>query len=255
VNELNEKEHDTHTIHYTLSENSYLPLFYTSSFDSLSLSTCRMSSWERARFIPWSKIPQDPTNLSDQKERIIRDIQREADRQEKAEISEHRRLKTLSSSPGDASSLSSEEFTSSSTNSIAQTGIPFRWSELFKNLAFGGCIGSITGAVFGFMDGMRMAGQSDVLKNSSNAAKGKFLMQGTTRSATMFGAFFGGFHCIKYGIRVALDPGDYSEVGLAAAVSMGGLMAKPNFRPAVPYASMLIMMDSFHLVMRDFRKD
>mmetsp|Transcript_12163 Transcript_12163/g.28878 ORF Transcript_12163/g.28878 Transcript_12163/m.28878 type:complete len:219 (+) Transcript_12163:137-793(+) len=218
-----------------------------------------MSSWERARFIPWSRLPQDPTNLSDQKERIIREIQREADRQEKAQISEQRRLKASASAAAlsfDSSvSASSEEITSPATASIAKTTIPFRWGELFKNLAFGGCIGSITGAVFGFMDGMRMAGQSDVLKNSSNAAKGKFLVEGTSRSATIFGAFFGGFHCLKYGIRVALDPGDYPEIGLAAAISMGGLMSKPSFRPAVPYATMLIMMDSFHLVMRDFRKD
>mmetsp|Transcript_25817 Transcript_25817/g.60785 ORF Transcript_25817/g.60785 Transcript_25817/m.60785 type:complete len:209 (+) Transcript_25817:152-778(+) len=208
-----------------------------------------MSSWDRARFIPWSKIPQDPSNLSDQKERIIRDIQREADRQEKAELLEQRRLK--SSSTEGVASPSGED----AATSITQTKIPFKWGELFKSAAFGGCIGSITGSVFGFMDGMRMAGQNDVLKNSSNAAKGKFLMQGTTRSATIFGAFFGGFHCIKYGIRVALDPGDFQEVGLATAISMGGLMSKPNFRPAVPYATMLIMMDSFHLVMREYRKD
>mmetsp|Transcript_21460 Transcript_21460/g.48346 ORF Transcript_21460/g.48346 Transcript_21460/m.48346 type:complete len:215 (-) Transcript_21460:701-1345(-) len=214
-----------------------------------------MSSWERARFIPWSKIPQDPTNLSDQKERIIRDIQREADRKEKAQILEQRRLKELASSSSSVTSSSDGEKASPSTIEIGQTNFPFAWGELFKNLAFGGCIGSITGAVFGFMDGMRMAGQSEVLKNSSNAAKGKFLMQGTTRSAAMFGAFFGGFHCVKYGVRVALDPGDYPEIGLATAISMGGLISQPNFRPLVPYASMLIMMDSFHLVMRDFRKD
>ena len=208
-----------------------------------------MSSWERARFIPWSKIPQDATDLSDQKERIIREIQREADRKEKAHILEQKRLKELaSSSPSTTTSTSSED-------ALVQTGMPFKWPELFKNLAFGGCIGSITGAVFGFMDGMRLAGQSNVLKNTSNAAKGKFLMQGTTRSASIFGAFFGGFHCVKYGVRVAFDPGDYGEIGLAAALSMGGLVSRPNFRPAVPYASMLIMMDSFHLVMRQFRND
>ena len=215
-----------------------------------------MSSWERARFIPWSKLPQDPTNLSDQKERIIRDLQREADRQEKAQISEQRRLKELTSAPDGTELSLTGETASPSTTSTTQLGIPFRWGELFKNLAFGGCIGSITGAVFGFMDGMRLAGQNDVLKNSSNAAKGKFLMEGTTRSATQFGAFFGGFQCIKYGVRVAFDdPGDFSEIGTAAAVSMGGLMSKPNFRPMLPYASMLIMMDSFHIVMREFRKD
>ncbi len=208
-----------------------------------------MSSWERARFIPWSKIPQDATDLSDQKERIIREIQREADRKEKAHILEQKRLKELASaSPSTPTSISSED-------ALVQTGMPFKWPELFKNFAFGGCIGSITGAVFGFMDGMRLAGQSNVLKNTSNAAKGKFLMEGTTRSATIFGAFFGGFHCVKYGVRVAFDPGDYAEIGLAAAISMGGLVSRPNFRPAVPYASMLIMMDSFHLVMRQFRND
>lgn len=189
----------------------------------------------------------------------MRDIQRQADRQEKAEISEQRRLKSspqegVASASGEDTSASASS-SSPSTTSITQTAIPFKWGELFKNAAFGGCIGSITGAVFGFMDGMRMAGQSDLLKNSSNAAKGKFIMEGTTRSATIFGGFFGGFHCIKYGIRVAFDPGDFQEVALASAISMGGLMSKPNFRPAVPYATMLIFMDSFHLVMREFRKD
>ena len=216
-----------------------------------------MSSWDRARFIPWSRIPSDPTNLSDQKERIVRDIQREADRQEKAQWEEQRRLKSSSPSPSpsplggkDASSIAIAGGTTSSAS------VPFKWGEVFKNAAFGGCIGSITGCVFGFMDGMKMASQSDVLKNSSNKAKGKFLLEGTTRSATVFGAFFAGFHCVKYGIRVALDdPGDLQEVGLATVVSMGGLLSKPSFRPAVPYASMLIAMDSFNLVMREYRKD
>jgi len=215
--------------------------------------------------MPWSKLPllQDPTNISDQKERIIRDLQREADRQEKAQIVEQRRVSLSSPDIIDSSlnektvssSSSSSTVSSTSTTSIMNTNFPFKWGELFKNLAFGGCIGSITGSVFGFMDGMRMAGQSEVLKNASNVAKGKYLMEGTTRSATMFGVFFGGFHCVKYGIRVVFDPGDYPEMGLAGAISLGGLMCKPNFRPAVPYATMLIFMDSFHLVMRDFRKD
>jgi hypothetical protein len=47
--------------------------------------------------------------------------------------------------------------------------------------------GAITGSVFGFMDGLRTAGESKVLQNASNMAKGKYILQGTTRSATMFG--------------------------------------------------------------------
>ena len=104
------------------------------------------------------------------------------------------------------------------------------------------------------MDGMRTAGSSDVLKNASNMAKGKYLLQGTTRSATLFGVFFGGFHVVKYGLRVAVDPGEFSEIGLAGAVSMGALMSKPAFRPSMPYASMLIIMDGVHIVMREFDK-
>ena len=97
---------------------------------------------------------------------------------------------------------------------------------MFRRAAFGGCIGTITGSVFGFMDGMRVAQTSEVLKNASNVAKGRYLMEGTTRSATTFGVFFGGFHVVKYGIHITLDPGEYTEVGLAGAVSLGALMTK-----------------------------
>jgi hypothetical protein len=71
-----------------------------------------------------------------------------------------------------------------------------------------------------------MVQTSEVLKNSSNVAKGRYLMEGTTRSATTFGVFFGGFHIVKYGIHVTLDPGEFAEVGLAGAVSIGALMSK-----------------------------
>jgi hypothetical protein len=102
------------------------------------------------------------------------------------------------------------------------------------------------------MDSMRLAGQSEVLKNASNMAKGKYMMEGTTRSATLFGVFFGGFHCVKYGLRVTINPGEYTEIGLAGAISLGALMSKPSFRAAMPYGTMLILMDSVHLLMRDF---
>jgi hypothetical protein len=189
-----------------------------------------MSAWERARFIPWSKMPQDGTELNTQKERIFREMKREADAKEK---------EGTIAIPGETPIVSSNK-------------IEFKWGDLFKSAAFGGCIGAISGTVFGFMDGMRTAGQSDVLKNASNMAKGRYMLQGTTRSATMFGVFFGGFHVVRYGVRVAMDPGEWGEIGLAGAVSMGALMSQPAFRPSMPYASMLIIMDGVHIVMREF---
>jgi hypothetical protein len=75
--------------------------------------------------------------------------------------------------------------------------VPFDTGDLLKMAAFGGTIGSITGAVFGFMDGMRTAGESAVLQKASGAAKARYLMEGTTRSGTVFGVFFGGFHVVR----------------------------------------------------------
>ena len=114
--------------------------------------------------------------------------------------------------------------------------------------------GAITGSVFGFMDGMRSVGESPVLKNASNMAKGKYIFQGSTRSATMFGAFFGGFHVLKYGLRTWADPGEYTEIAVAGAVTMGGLMIQPTTRASMPYAGMLIFMDAVNIFMRDMDK-
>jgi hypothetical protein len=100
------------------------------------------------------------------------------------------------------------------------------------------------------MDSMRVAGESKVLVNASNAAKARFLMQGTTRSAALFGGFFGGFHVMKYGIQVAVDPGEVGEIVGAAALSLGALMYKPAYRPSLPYAAMLIAMDSVQMFMK-----
>lgn len=128
--------------------------------------------------------------------------------------------------------------------------IPYSHMDLLRQAAFGGCIGSITGAVFGFMDGMRTAGESPVLQKASNIAKGRYLMQGTTRSATIFGLFFGGFHMTKYGFRVAMNPGEYTEIALAAPLTVSALMVRPATRAAVPYAAMLIFMDACNMYMR-----
>ena len=75
-------------------------------------------------------------------------------------------------------------------------------------------------------------------------------MQGTTRSATIFGVFFGGFQVVKYGIRCTLNPGDATEIAIAAPVSLGVLMARPATRQALPYATMLIFMDAVNIFMR-----
>jgi hypothetical protein len=126
--------------------------------------------------------------------------------------------------------------------------VPYSHMDLAKQAAFGGCIGTITGSVFGFMDGMRSASESNVLKKASNVAKTKYLLEGTTRSATVYGVFFSGFHVLKYGVRCTVDPGEYGEIALAAVPAMGVLAYKQ--RQAVPYASMLILMDAIHLYMR-----
>jgi hypothetical protein len=194
-----------------------------------------MSSWERARSIPWSRIPPEGSDLGSQKEKIFRQLQRDASQQEKAR-------------------LENDDGMDSTSAQASSTTIPFQWTDLFKQAAFGGCIGAITGSVFGFMDGMRTAGESAVLMNASNMAKGKYLLQGTTRSATVFGVFFGGFHTLKYGLHVALDPGEFTEIGMAGLVSMGALLSQPAYRASMPYASMLIIMDSVHIIMREFDK-
>jgi hypothetical protein len=102
------------------------------------------------------------------------------------------------------------------------------------------------------MDGMRTAGaESAVLQNASQAARVRYVLQGTSRSALLFGSFFGGFQSAKYGIRVALDdPGELYEIAGAAAASMGALMYRPAYRPAGPYAAMLVAMDCAQMYMR-----
>jgi hypothetical protein len=194
-----------------------------------------MSSWERARYIPWDRIPEDGTDIDTKKERIFRELQRETIQDELLQQERHAVEPTGSGQEAAG---------------ITKTKIPYSNMELMRQAAFGGCIGSITGAVFGFMDGMRSAGESSVLLKASNMAKGRYLMQGTTRSATVFGVFFSGFHVVKYGLRVALDPGDIAEIGLAGAVSMGALMSRPAYRASVPYAAMLVGMDGVNHVMR-----
>ena len=215
-----------------------------------------MSSWERARFIPWSRIPKDGTDFESQKENILRDLQRETIeeelRQQQQQQDPNNNSKAASAAAGSSSFTTTNDAQissgggGSSKDLISRPKIPYSNMDLLRQAAFGGCIGSITGAVFGFLDGMRSAGESPVLQKASNMAKTRYLIQGTTRSATLFGVFFGGFHVVKYGFRIMLDsPGDFVEIGMAGCVSMGALAYKPAYRASMPYAAMLVGMEAF----------
>lgn len=213
-----------------------------------------MSSWERSRFIPWDRIPlpdtrprgpgePPPVGLDTQKERIFRDLN--AMRGAPAT--------TAVESVPESSTVTDD---SQTDNKLSKRVVPsYSHMDLARQAAFGACIGSITGAVFGFMDGMRTAGENSVLQNASNMAKGRYLFQGTTRSATVFGTFFCGFHVLKYGLRVstllpATSMSEYTEIAVAAPVALGALMARPTTRAALPYGMMLIFMDTCNLYMR-----
>ena len=127
----------------------------------------------------------------------------------------------------------------------------FEWVELFRQVAFGGTVGAFTGGVFGFMDGMREAQESPLLKKASNTAKGKFLLQGSSRAGLVFGTFFSGFHAVKYGAKIGIDPGMVAEIAVASVVSMGTLAYQPATRSFLPYGGMLICMDCVSTYMRE----
>jgi hypothetical protein len=242
-----------------------------------------MSSWDRSRSIPWSRaIPVAPAtpsgdveNVDLLKERIWRDLSWEAAQEEK-ERNEQRELKLaaakLQTSTGGGVGESSVVSAILVTNNEAQhnsmqqssttdsdveknflgfVGRPYLTSDLLKNTAFGATIGSITGMCFGFMDSIRSASSSTVLKSASRSAQGKFVFQGTYRSGMFFGAFFGVFHTVKYTTRVLVDPGDVGEICVGSLAALGGVMAKREWRVSMPYAVMLLGMDAFHVFMRE----
>ena len=225
-----------------------------------------MSAWERSRHIPWDRIPQDGSDLEAQRERIFRELQRETIEDELR--SQERNLPggdaaaSAQGAPGAgvdgadgavAATDADGKTENKASGGMFKTKIPYSNMEMLRQAAFGGTIGCITGSVFGFMDGMRQAGTDPVLAKASGAAKGKFVLQGTSRSAAVFGGFFGGFQVVKYGVRVVADPGEVPEILLAGAVSMGALASRPNLRPSMPYAAMLVGMDGLQMVMREFR--
>ena len=97
-----------------------------------------------------------------------------------------------------------------------------------------------------------VAQESTVLKNASDMAKGRFILQGVTRNATLFGMFFGGFHVMKYGLRVTSNDklGTYSEIAIAGPIALAVLSYKPAWRAAMPYGVMLVGMDAVNHAMK-----
>ena len=236
-----------------------------------------MSSWDRSRSIPWSRaIPVAPATASGEKEdvdlmkeRIWRDLSWEA-AQENKELKEQRETASLntggqsiggvgesSASNNDASHQ--QQLSSSITGNsddvqltfLGYKGRRYQTSDLLRNAAFGATIGSVTGMCFGFMDSIRSASSSTLLKSASRSAQGKFVFQGTYRSGMFFGAFFTVFHTFKYGTRILVDPGDVGEISVASLAALGGVMAKREWRVSMPYATMLVAMDAFHVFMRE----
>jgi hypothetical protein len=230
--------------------------------------------------LPNGELNPVTENVDLMRERIWRDLAREAseyDRQQreltanpnnKDDNTSENNNDTMRRSPSNddiaTTTVGANDNTTASSSSIQKTnnklseevnflgyvGRPYQTSDLFRNVAFGATIGSITGMCFGFMDSIRLAQSSDLLKVASKSAQGKFVFQGTYRSGMFFGLFFGAFHAVKFGTRVLTDPGDVGEIGMAGAVTLGGVLAKKEWRASLPYAMMLVAMDSFHVFTR-----
>lgn len=206
-----------------------------------------MTSWDRSRFLPWSRVSDvSGPEYENAKEGVYRSLNRDASR-------EKEQLASSGRGANNNDSQQHQDFVPPEVQSQKKghVKVEYETADLIRSLAFGASIGSITGAVFGFMDGMRSAGESPILKKASNMAKTKYLMQGTTRAGATFGLFFAGFHGLKYGLRVVVDPGMWWEMAGAGALSVGALSVKPATRVNVPYAGMLVGMDAFSNYMRE----
>jgi hypothetical protein len=213
-------------------------------------------SWDRSRAIPWTRLSDvSGDEYESKKERVFRSLVKEANAEKEGLEKQITPATTITTThtgggaEGDEGFVPPEVLQVKKKKGLFNSGVDYSTPDFVRSLAFGGCIGSITGAVFGFMDGMRTASDSPILKNASNMAKSRFLMQGTTRTGMIFGGFFSGFHALKYGIRVAADPGQVAEIVGAGTLSIGALVVKPATRAHIPYAGMLIAMDSFSLYM------
>lgn len=198
-----------------------------------------MSSWDRARYIPWSRIPSVSADEYERdKEAVYKSLNWEASQEMKLK---EKAVKGEGFVPPEVKEK----------KGFFDSKVAFTTPDFLRSVAFGATIGSISGAMFGFMDGIRTAQESSVLKKASNETKGKFIFQGTGRSSAVFGIFFAGFHSLRYGIRVACDPGVVLEMVGSGALSIGALFSRPQFRPFIPYAGILIGMDAFSTYMKE----
>ena len=189
-------------------------------------------SWDRSRKTPWKSL----NGVEDQ----ILNNRRENDAWDDSSTNNDNEMNSSSSSSSDSSSI--------------KTVVPlqFEFPSFGRSLLFGGCVGSLSGTAFGFMDSMKTVQESVSLKSLSNSQKGKYIFNGMTRNGMLFGGFFGGYHGLKYVIRTGLgNPGDWAEIITAGTISLGVVAYKPNTRVALPYAFMLLAMDTFNLMARD----
>jgi hypothetical protein len=241
-----------------------------------------MSSWDRSRSIPWSRVipvaspsaettagqQQSEENVDLMRERVWRDLAREAANDRDAgtaanggggggggggwSSSSDSAVGNANDSPSmETQQQQQQQQQKREVNFLGYVGRPYQTPDLLRNIAFGATIGSITGMCFGFMDSIRLAQSSDVLRSASKSAQGKFVFQGTYRSGMFFGAFFGAFHAVKYGARVLVDPGDAGEILAGGGATLGGIFARGEWRASLPYATMLVAMDSIHVFMRE----
>jgi hypothetical protein len=71
------------------------------------------------------------------------------------------------------------------------------------------------------MDDMQMVGQAyNILKNASNMAKKKYLLQGATQVVMIFSIFVAAVHVFS-----STNPGGkWAEIGIVGALSLGALI-------------------------------
>jgi len=104
-----------------------------------------MSSWDRTRYIPWSKLPavsSTEESYDTQKERVFRSLQKEANR-EKESLSHSKGEKQLKRQD-DQGIVPPEIVESRKKKGLFNSGVEYETPDLLRSLAFGGCIGSIT---------------------------------------------------------------------------------------------------------------